>query len=195
MKTVMGIARKQGILRSSELAKRGIHRECLWALVESGQLEHIERGIYTPTDIKMTEDHGLVLAAGRVPSGVISLLSALRFHDLTTQLPSEVWITIKTNTWQPRLDSIQVRFVQTSGKAFSEGVDVHRLEGFPVRIYNPAKTVADCFKYRNKIGLDIAIEALRDCVRQKKATYAQLWHYANICRVSRIMKPYLEAIS
>jgi predicted transcriptional regulator of viral defense system len=195
IQTVLQIARKNGVVRPKDLAAKGIHRQYLKDLVQSGQLERIEHGTYMLTDIEPTENHGLVLAARKIPHGVICLLSALQFHGLTTQLPSEIWITIEAKAWQPKLKNIAVRFARNSGKAFGEGIQTHVLEGFPVRIYSPAKTVADCFKYRNKIGLDVAIEALRDCVKQKKATYAEIWQFAKICRVTNIIKPYMEAIA
>jgi predicted transcriptional regulator of viral defense system len=195
IQTVLQIARKNGVVRPKDLTGKGIHRKYLKDLTESGKLQRIERGTYVPADIEPTENHGLVMAARKVPHGVICLLSALQFHGLTTQLPSEIWMTIEARAWQPRLKNITIRFARNSGKAFSDGVQTHLLEGFPVKIYNPAKTVADCFKYRNKIGLDVAIEALRDCIKQKKAAYAEIWQFAKICRVTNIIKPYMEAVA
>ncbi|MFA5292751.1 MAG: AbiEi antitoxin N-terminal domain-containing protein [Phycisphaerae bacterium] len=192
---ILQIARKDGVVRPKDLAAKGIHRQHLKDLVQSGQLEQIERGTYVLTDIEPTENHGLVMAARKVPHGVICLLSALQFHGLTTQLPSEIWMTIEAKAWQPKLKNIPIRFARNSGKAFTEGIQTHILEGFPVKIYSPAKTVADCFKYRNKIGLDVAIEALRDCIKQKKASYAEIWRFAKICRITNVIKPYMEAVA
>jgi predicted transcriptional regulator of viral defense system len=192
---VLKIVREKGIVRPKDLAAKGIHRQYLKDLVQSGQLERIEHGTYVPADVEPTENHGLVLAARKVPHGVICLLSALQFHGLTTQLPSEIWMTIEAKAWQPKPKNVPIRFARNSGKAFTGGVQTHILEGFPVKIYSPAKTVADCFKYRNKIGLDVAIEALRDCINQKKATYAEIWEFAKICRVTNIIKPYMEAVA
>jgi predicted transcriptional regulator of viral defense system len=195
IQTILEIARNNGIVYPKDLAAKGIHPRYLKDLVQSGQLERIEHGTYVPSDIEPTENHGLVMAARKVPKGVICLLSALQFHGLTTQLPSEIWMTIEAKAWQPKLKNIPIRFARNSGKAFTEGIQTHTLEGFPVRFYSPAKTVADCFKYRNKIGLDIAIEALRDCVKQKKASYAAIWNFAKICRVTNIIKPYMETVA
>jgi len=124
---------------------------------------------------------------------VVCLLTALRFHGLTTQSPHEVWLAIGSKTWLPQVDHPTLRFVRLSARALEAGVEEHSIEGVIVRVYNPAKTVADCFKYRNKIGLDVALEALRDCRRQRKCTNDELWHYAKICRVANVMRPYMEA--
>jgi predicted transcriptional regulator of viral defense system len=140
------------------------------------------------------EHQTIVQAALRVPHGVVCLLSALRFHDLTTQSPFEIWMAIDGKARSPKEDIIPLRIVRFSGKALTAGVETHSIEGVKVKVYNPAKTVADCFKYRNKIGLDVAIEALRDCWRKKRATTDQLWHYAKVCRVARVMRPYLESL-
>ena len=126
---------------------------------------------------------------------MVCLLSALRFHELTTQLPSRVWLAIDTKAWRPIEDSLPLEIVYFSGLALSEGVEQHAIEQVSVGVYCVAKTVADCFKYRNKIGLDVALEALRECQRTRKCTMDDLWHYAKICRVANVMRPYLEAIA
>ena len=155
---------------------------------EKGQLDYIaESG-------RVTEHHTLAEAAKRVPHGVICLLSALRFHGLTTQAPHEVWIAIAHKARRPRADHPPLRVVHFSGKALSYGVEEKKLEGVNVRLFGPAKTVADCFKYRNKIGLDVALEALRDCYRQRRATMDELFEAAKVCRVARVMQPYLESL-
>jgi predicted transcriptional regulator of viral defense system len=146
------------------------------------------------TDAAPTEHHSLAEACKRVPHGVVCLLSALCFHDLTTQLPYEVWMAIPVTARQPKVDRPAMRFHRFSGAALTDGQEIKQIEGVSVKVYNPAKTVADCFKYRNKIGLDIAIEALKDCIGQRKATFDELWHYAKICRMTRVMQPYIEAI-
>ena len=130
-----------------------------------------------------------------VPKGVICLLSALRFHDLTTQAPHEIWIAIDRKTRLPVNKALPIRFVRFSGPALIEGVESHIIDGIPVAIYQPAKTVADCFKYRNKIGLDVALEALKDCLRNRRCQADTLWRFAKICRVSNVMRPYLEAMN
>jgi predicted transcriptional regulator of viral defense system len=127
--------------------------------------------------------------------GVVCLLSALRFHDLTTQSPFEVWLAIGEKSRLPKQENPQLRIVRFSAKALTYGVQSHRIEGVPVRVFTPAKTVADCFRYRNKIGLDVALEALRDCKRKRKATMDEIWKAAKVCRMANVMRPYLESIS
>ena len=129
-----------------------------------------------------------------VPHGTICLLSALAFHDLTTQLPPELWVAIGAKNWRPKAGHLPVRFLRFSGMALTEGVEIHTINKVSVRVYCPAKTVADCFKYRNKVGLEVAIQALRDCWRNRKATADELWRYAKICRVANVMRPYMESL-
>jgi len=145
-------------------------------------------------DTEIDEHHSLAEIAKRVPHGVICLLSALRFHEMTTQAPFEVWVAIDPKAHLPRDYGVPVRVVRFSGQVLREGITTHTIEGVDVPIYSPAKTVADCFRYRNKVGLDVAIEALRDCRRQQKCDYDELWHYAIVCRVAQVMKPYLEVM-
>ena len=130
-----------------------------------------------------------------MPAGVACLLTALQFHDIGTQLPSRVWLAVERKAWKPRITDLPVRIVRFSAEAFTEGVERHKLEGVTVRVYSAPKTIADCFKYRNKIGLDVAVEALRDCLSQHKCTYDDLWRFAKICRVANVMRPYMEAIT
>ncbi len=153
----------------------------------------IGRGLYRLSDGNFTEHHSLVVACKRAPHGVICLLSALSFHEIGAQLPFEVWLAIDRKARLPRFDYPPMRFVRFSGQTLTTGVENHQIEGVTVPVYAPAKTVADCFKYRNKIGLDVALEALRDCRRLGKCTDHNLWHFARICRVAYVMKPYLEA--
>src|SRR5262249_46839841 len=126
--------------------------------------------------------------------GVVCLLSALQFHGLTTQLPAEVWLALERGTRRPKEEQLPLRVVFFSGPAFSHGVEEHEVEGVPIKVYSPAKTVADCFKYRNKIGLDVALEALRECWRQKRCTMDDLWRSARVCRVANVIRPYLESL-
>jgi len=151
--------------------------------------------MYELPNADVTENHSLAEACRRVPHGVICLLSALRFHDLTTQSPFQVWMAIDYKARQPRMDGLQLRVVRFSGKALTSGVEEHMIEGVEVKVYCPAKTVADCFKYRNKIGLDVAIEALRDCKQQRLCTNDDLWQYAKVCRMTKVMRPYLEVMA
>jgi len=172
-----------------------MHRQALSRLVASGDLERVARGLYRVPASPISEHHGLALAGGAVPRGVICLLSALRFHGIGTQLPSEVWIAIDRRARRPALKYPPLRIVRYTGAALTEGVRVHRVEGQTVRVYDIAKTLADCFKYRNKIGLDVALEALGEAWRARRFKMDELDHYAEVCRVRRVMRPYLEALT
>ena len=163
-------------------------------LSDQGVIERIGRGLYRVAGSEVTEHQSLVEACKRVPQGVVCLLSALRFHGLTTQNPFAVWLAIDRKAWQPRVDYPLLQIVRFSGEALSSGVETHVLQGVQVRVYSPAKTIADCFKYRNKIGLDVAIEALQDCIGRRLCTFDDLWRFARICRVANVMRPYLESI-
>jgi predicted transcriptional regulator of viral defense system len=191
---VLAMAREQRIIRPRDLAGRGLPREYLRRLVAKGKLIRIGRGIYSPATESPTEHHSLAVVSKQVPGGVICLLSALRFHELTTQTPHEVWLAIGNKAWRPTVDSVGVRVLYYGSGSLTEGITTHTIEGVPVKIFNAAKTVADCFKHRRHVGLDVAIEALKDALRQRKATVNQIHRYAEICRVARIMRPYLEAL-
>jgi len=193
-KKVLDLARKGGIVRPQDLQAKGLPKDYLWRLHKQEKLEKVGRGMYVIPGAVMNEHQTVVQAALRVPHGVVCLLSALRFHDLTTQSPFEIWMAIDVKARAPKEEIIPLRIVRFSGRALSAGVESHSIEGVSVRVYNSAKTVADCFKYRNKIGIDVAIEALRDCWRRKLATSDQIWHYAKVCRVSRVIRPYLESL-
>lgn len=143
----------------------------------------------------MGEHHSLADAVRLVPNGVVCLLSALQFHELTTQAPREVWLALPNKAWAPKVTGLKVRVVRFSGAALAEMIEVHEVEKVAVRVYSPAKTIADAFKYRNKIGLDVAIEALRDCLRQRRATMDELWRAAKVCRMENVMRPYLETLA
>ena len=187
--------RKKGILRPSELKPLGVRQETLWRLYKRGKLERIGRGVYGFPERAMSEQHSLAQAAKMVPRGVACLLTALRFHSLTTQSPSEIWMALDRKARLPaRSGHPSFRFHRFSGDALTEGIERRVVDGVPVKVYNAAKTVADCFKYRNKIGLDVALEALRDCWRERKATMDELSRYAKVCRVANVMRPYLESL-
>ena len=188
------LATQHGLLRPRDLAGKGIPRTTLSRLVESGRLTKLSRGLYALPDRPVSENHQLAEIAARCPLGVYSLLSALRFHRLTTQNPHELWLALPNKAHAPRVDYPPLRIVRFSGPALTEGIEIHSVDGIAVRIYSVAKTVADCFKYRNKIGLDVALEALRECRRERRASSDELWQYAKICRVSNVMRPYLESI-
>lgn len=186
--------RKKGIVRAKDLTLLDVPRVYLSKLVQTGDIEHISRGLYAAASSNPTANRTLAQVSRRVPKGTVCLLSALRFHGLTTQLPSRVWLAIDTKAWRPKEDVLPLQIVHFSGQALTEGVGIHTIENVTVRVYSAAKTVADCFKYRNKIGLDVALEALRDSQRKNKCTMDELWHFARICRVANVMQPYLEAI-
>mgnify|MGYP000710613970 CR=1 FL=1 len=182
-------------MRTRDLVRSGIARTYLKQAVDRGQIERVGRGLYLMPDANVTARQSLVEACILMPHAVVCLLSALEFHGLTTQIPSEVWMAIDVKAWKPVLKYPPVRIVRFSGEALTEGVEEHRISGVTVRITNPAKTVVDCFKYRNKIGMDVAMEALRDCWHKRKATMDDLWKHAKICRVSRVMHPYMESLA
>lgn len=188
------IVKQAGVLRPRELDAYGIPRIYLSRLCDQGLLVRIGRGLYMLPEADLTEHHTLAEAAKRSPQAVVCLLSALRFHGLTTQAPFEVWLAIENKAWRPRVEDLPLRFVYFSGKAYDAGIETYNIEGVSVKVYNPAKSVADCFKYRNKIGLDVAVEALRDCLRARTCSVDDLWRYAEICRVANVMRPYMEAI-
>lgn len=183
------------MVRARDVAARGISPTHLQRLYERGLLLRSGRGVYLPVDADLDESASIREVALRVPGGVICLLSALQFHGLTTQLPPQVWVALPLRVNTPHLDYPTLRVVRLSGEAFIEGVEERSIGGVTVRVYNPAKTVADCFKFRNKVGLDVALEALHDCWRKKRATMKELWHYAKVCRVSTVMRPYLESLT
>ncbi len=192
---VLALARKAGVLRPRDLEAEGIPREYLRRLLAEGLLERPGRGIYVASGLKPTPNHSLAEAVKRVPHGVVCLLSALQFHELTAQAPFEVWLAIGEKARLPKVDYPPLRIVRFSGAALERGIVQHPIEGVPVNVYTPAKTVADCFKYRNKIGLDVALEALRDCWRKRRATMDGLWQAAKTCRVANVMRPYLESLT
>ncbi len=192
---ILKIVKESGVIRPRDLEVHGISRKYLTLMYRKGLLNRVSRGLYVASDIDPTEHHTIAEVCKRIPRGVVCLLSALQFHGLTTQMPFEVWIAIDRKARYPREPQLPIRIVRFSGQALNSGVEEFSIEGVPVKIYNPAKTVADCFKYRNKIGLDVALEALRECLRQRKCTNDDLWHYGKICRVWNVMRPYMEALS
>lgn len=194
MEAALRLVRERGTVRPRDLTARGIPADYLDRLYRRGLVERSGRGLYAWPDADVTENHSLAEAARKVSRGVVCLLSALRFHGLTTQAPYEVWVAIEPKAWAPKVDSPKVRLLRFSGAAFTGMVEVHEIEGVPVRVYGPAKTVADCFKYRNKVGIDVAIEALRDCWRGQRATMDDLWAAARACRMTNVMRPYLESL-
>ena len=191
---ILRLASERGLVRTRDLAGDRIPRATLSRLVESGRLTQVARGLYALPGHSRSEQHELAEIATRAPRGVFCLLTALRFHQLTTQSPHEIWFAIPNKAHHPRLDYPPLRVVRFSGPSLTEGVEMHAVDGVTVRVYSVAKTVVDCFKYRNKIGLDVALEALRECRHEKRATNDELWRYAKVCRVGAVMRPYMESV-
>jgi predicted transcriptional regulator of viral defense system len=192
--SILELAAQRGVLRPRDVEALGLSRRELPRLRDAGLLEQPARGLYVRSDLSRSEHASLAEAATLVPRGVICLLSALQYHEFTTQIPHLVWIALQPTDWLTTEGRLPLKVVRFSGAAHTEGVEEHVIDGVTVRIYSPAKTVADCFKYRNKIGLDVALEALRDCWRQKKCSMDDLWHFARVCRVQNVMRPYLESL-
>jgi predicted transcriptional regulator of viral defense system len=170
-------------------------REYLRRLAKQGKVERVGRGLYALPGRLTSESRQLAEVAKRVPQAVVCLLSALQYHNLTTHLPHEVWVAVRSPGWRPRVEYPAIRVVWLSGKAYSYGIEQHLVDGVSVNVYGMAKTVADCFKFRNKIGIDVAMEALREVRKNKRVTMDGLWKAAKICRVTNIMRPYMEAIT
>jgi predicted transcriptional regulator of viral defense system len=187
-------AKRLGIFRARDFVSAGYSREYLRRLVAREQVTQISRGLYAHCSFEGNEHQTLVEVAKRAPSGVVCLLSALSFHLLGTQMPSKVWLALPLGTSYPRIRDLPVRFSKFSRRTHTLGIEEHHLPGGTVRVYSPAKTVVDCFKFRNKIGMDAAIEALNDCLRRRRATLAQLNEFAAACRVAKVMRPYMEAM-
>ena len=189
------LARAKGLIRPRDLAPLEISRVSLTRAVRRGQLERVGRGLYGLPGREVSAHGSLAEVARRVPKGVVCLLSALRFHGLSTRAPFEVWLAIENKALAPKLDYPPLRIVRFSGVAFTEGVEEHVVDGVTVRVTGVAKTVADCFKYRNKIGLDVALEGLREAWHEKRMTSDEIWRYAKVCRVANVMRPYLDSLT
>jgi predicted transcriptional regulator of viral defense system len=192
---ILDIAHSQGLIRPRDISARGLPRVALTRLVREGRLIRIGRGIYALPDRQTSEHSSLAEVASKYPEGIVCLLSALRVHDLTTQSPFEVWLAIPHKGRAPKMDYPPLRIVRFSGKALTEGIEERVIDGVTVRVSNVARTVVDCFKFRNKIGLDVALEALRDAWDNKRVDMDELWHYATILRVANVMRPYMESLS
>jgi len=194
LQEILSLVRQTGMVRIRDIRARGLHPEYVRRLVADGQLVRAGRGIYLLPDAAFTAHHSLAEACKRVPRGVVCLLSSLRYHEIGTQNPHQVWLALDVKARLPRPDYPPLKVVRFSGPALSEGVDLRQIEGVDVRIYNAAKTVVDCFKYRNKIGLDVGLEALREGWRTRRFTMDDLWRYAKVDRVTNVMRPYLDAL-
>ena len=185
---------KTPLLRSIDLEKSGIKRIEISRYVTAGELRRLRRGLYCLPDYRQNEHGDLAIVGKQVPEAVICLLSALRFHELTTQAPAEIWIAIDRKARAPSLNVPSLRVLRFGQAALSHGVELRSIEGVPVRITSVEKTIADCFKYRSKVGIDVALEALKDATRRKLISQNELWSCAKIDRVTNVMRPYLEAL-
>ncbi len=183
-----------GILRTAQALRAGIHPGTLYTMRDTGALEVVSRGVYRLADSSPLGNPDMVTVAARGPGGVICLISALAFHELTTQIPHEVHVALPRGAEEPRLDHPPIKTYRFSDEAFTEGVETRELDGVSVRIYSPEKTLADCFKFRNKIGLDTAVEAVRFYRERRSVKVDDIMRYAGICRVKKIIRPYLEAL-
>lgn len=190
---VLNLLSRKGMLRPSDLDAIHAPRVVLTRMTASGKLERVGRGLYRLSNSQGSEHENLATIATKVPQAVFCLLTALQFHELTTQLPRQVWIAMPRGSHVPKIDYPPIKMVQVTGVAYSEGIEVFKRDQVKLRVYCVAKTVADCFKHRNKIGLDVALEALRDARSKKKASADDLWRFAKICRVANVMRPYLES--
>ena len=192
--SILDLAARRGLIRPRDLNERGLHTVALTRLVRQGLLQRVGRGLYAIPDRPMSEHGALAEVARKHPKGIVCLLSALRLHELTTQSPFQIWLAIPNKARAPRMDYPPLRIVRFSGAALTEGIEKHSVDGVSVRVTNVARTVADCFKFRNKIGLDVALEALQEATREKRVSMDELWRFAELCRVANVMRPYLESL-
>lgn len=191
----LGVFRQHGgVLRTTDAVRFGIHPRTIYAMRDAGKLERLGRGLYRLADLPPLGNPDLVSVAIRVPDGVLCLLSALTVHGLTTEIPHEIHVALKRGAKSPRLDYPPIRVFWFTGSAFQQGVETHEMDGVDVRVFGAAKTVADCFKYRSKLGLDVAIEALKLYLREKRGRSDDLIYFARVCRVEKVMRPYIEAL-
>lgn len=192
---ILELARQRRVLRAADVRVHGWSPQLLQSLHQAGKLQRVARGLYSLTDAEINEHQTLIEVCQRVPKAVLCLLSALQFHAIGTQIPHEVWIALPEATQTPALHYPRLRIARLRGAAYSEGIQTVTEHGASIRVYSIAKTVTDCFKFRNKIGLDVALEALKDAWRDRKVTMAELNHFAKINRVERVMQPYLETVA
>lgn len=193
-KIILKLAARRGLIRPKDLGPLGLPSVALTRLVRQGLLVRVGRGLYALPDRSVSENGTVAEVARKHPQAVVCLLSALRVHGITTQSPFEVWLAISNKGRAPKMDYPPLRIVRFSGAALTEGIEVHLIDGMTVRVTNIPRTVADCFKFRKKIGLDVAMEALQEAWRSKRVSMDELWHYASLCRVANVMRPYMESL-
>ena len=193
LQRILELAREKGMIRAEDVEALGFSRNYLYQMHKESLLEKTAVGLYTLPEASTAEDSPLAEVAKRIPHAVVSLISALSYHEITTQIPHAIWVTIPRGSWRPDMEYPPLNLSYVSGPAYSFGIQEHDVNGVAVKIYSPAKTVADCFKFRNKVGLDVAIEALREAWRSRKVTMDELVEAARVDRMLQIMRPYLEA--
>ncbi len=189
------VLKARGIARLAELRAEGVTAATMSRMERDGEVLRLARGLYQLSDAPLDAHHSLAEAAKRVPKGVVCLVSALAFHQLTDQLPRQVWIAIGQKDWAPKVDGAPVRLVRFTARLLTEGVESHTVEGVPVKVFGVAKTIADCFRYRNKIGLSVAIEGLQEALRQRKTTPGEIVRQAERGAIATVIRPYLEALT
>jgi len=191
---VIELLQELSVVRPKDLQERGLPKDYLYILAREGVIERIGRGLYQWPEKDLGRNQSLVEVCKRAPKAVVALLSALNFHNITTQNPHQIWLAIDRKSWRPTISYPPVRFVTMSGEALRAGVETHYIGDISVKVFSPAKTIVDCFKYRNKLGLDVALEALKDGWGKRRFTMDELYRYAEICRVKKVMQPYLESL-
>jgi len=192
MADILDLAEDRGILRPKDVQEEGLPRQYVYRLYDQGKLEKIGRGLYKLPDKQFSMSDTQLEACKKITNGVLCLKSALQFHDMTTQIPHKVWMAIEVKAWKPEID-LPMKFIRMSGESFESGIEEHEIDNVPVRVYGSAKTVADCFKFRNKIGLEVCLDALEDFRHKNMGTMDDIWKYAKINRVQKVIRPYMEA--
>ncbi len=191
---VYNILQQKPIVRSSEFNKAGVHRETIRRMAEAGEIVKIAHGLYSSDEYIPNEKYSLIEAQKIVNNGIVCLISALSCYEIGTQNPSEVWMAIEKSSWHPQIKNTPVRLINYTGESYTSGVECINIDNEKVKIYNIPKTIADCFKFRNKIGIDVAIEALKDVLENKRTTVDEILFYSEICRVRKIITPYMESL-
>ena len=194
IKAALQVFEKNKVMRSAEIFAQGIQPRTLYQMRDDGLVVQEGRGLYRLAEEQLWSDPDLTLVSLRIPKGVVCLISALYFHRLTTQIPHEVYIALPKDSEKPRIQYPPTRFFWISPEPFKAGIETHTIDNVDIKVYSVAKTIADCFKFRNKIGMDVALEALREGLRYKRCTPEEILRFARINRVERIMLPYVEAL-
>lgn len=191
---VLLLAHQQGVIRPRDLTKQGLPADYLWRLEKSGQLIRLDRGLYMSAEADFSTQISLAEASKRIPDGVICLVSALSFHELTLQIPHEIWLAVRPGRYHARMEHLTLRYVHLSGASLTEGIEQHQIDGVDLQIYSPAKTIADCFKFRHQLGMETVLQALKEGLSQRRFLPSELERFARMNRVEKVMRPYLEVL-